>query len=479
MPADSDLIIVSLVRYADSCEPSQRHSDCPFAVERDGHLTCHEECRGVIRTLLRRGRDDQTAGSDGFDARQLRLSEPTSSPDILWHTSSLLQVVMSVARTSPLMRDGSLNLRRFVDATSALAALGSRGLDSDQLVRRGAAKSIRLALAAWLGQPQDRSKDWLNNWEHTEAWRDIFKDGIDSKDSAQEYLKAASGGPVAQRIDDWIATASIEDVLLWKPPSPKMDPRAGELTNDEVEIWAWVIERFTQTYLDQWSLESLKREYSFVQGSWEPDLSTQMLSLRIITREKIATALADRAMVSADLVDPSTMNMFTEQAIDLLAGGQRNAAAALFSAARMLKPADIVAQNNYAFCVLLDKPDEAIELFKECLERGLSQSATTWCNLSLAEYLTTHTVAAMEACQKAYSLAEDSEYAYLWKQSGTDWTAEYINVKSWSVHFGAKLERVLGGVGNIWAERLASLTLLESRAVSEDPSSTETGGEDL
>jgi len=193
---------------------------------------------------------------------------------------------MSVARTSPLMRDGSLNLRRFVDATSALAALGSRGLDSDQLVRQGAAKSIKLALAAWLGEPENRSKDWLKNWENTEAWREIFEVSIDSKDSAYEYLKAASGAPVAQRLDDWIATASIEDILLWRPPALKIDPQAGGLTIEEVEIWTWVIERFTQTYLDRWSLESLKREYSFVQGSWEPDLSTQVLSVRIITREK-------------------------------------------------------------------------------------------------------------------------------------------------------------------------------------------------
>ena len=155
--ADSNLIIVSLVRYANSCDRSSRHSDCPFAVEQDGSLKCHEECRGVIRTLLRRGRDVNTARADDFDARQLRLSETSPSPDILWHTSSLLQIIMDVARSCPLMRDGSLNLRRLVDATSALAARSSRGIDSDQLMRRGAADSIKLALAAWLGAPQNRS----------------------------------------------------------------------------------------------------------------------------------------------------------------------------------------------------------------------------------------------------------------------------------------------------------------------------------
>ena len=128
VPSDeSDLVIVSLVRYADSCEPTRRHSDCPFAVEHQGKLTCHEECRGVIRSLLRRGRAEPASRSQAFDAGQLLLSEPAGPPDILWHTSSLLQVVMKAARTSPLRRDNSLSLRRLVDATSALGALGCRG----------------------------------------------------------------------------------------------------------------------------------------------------------------------------------------------------------------------------------------------------------------------------------------------------------------------------------------------------------------
>ena len=104
--AESDLSIVSLVRYADSCDPARRHSDCPFAVEKQGKLTCHEECRGVIRSRLRRGRGEPASSSQAFDARQLRLSEPPTAPDILWHTSSLLQVVVAAARSAPF-KDGS------------------------------------------------------------------------------------------------------------------------------------------------------------------------------------------------------------------------------------------------------------------------------------------------------------------------------------------------------------------------------------
>lgn len=81
--AESDLVIVSLVRYADSCDPARRHSDCPFAVENHGKLTCHEECRGVIRSRLRRGRGSQllarkhlTRGSCGLASH---VQNPTFS----------------------------------------------------------------------------------------------------------------------------------------------------------------------------------------------------------------------------------------------------------------------------------------------------------------------------------------------------------------------------------------------------------------
>jgi hypothetical protein len=128
---------------------------------------------------------------------------------------------------------------------------------------------------------------------------------------------------------------------------------------EDTELWTWVVERFTQTYLEKWSIASIKKEYAFIQGSWNPDLPIELLTERIVTREEAAIALADRALVGDDVIDPAIMNALTEQAIALLEDGQRNAAAALFDGARMLKPADTLAQNNYAFCIVVDQPEQA------------------------------------------------------------------------------------------------------------------------
>ena len=171
--AESELAIVSLVRYADACDPSRRHSDCPFAVERNGKRSCHEECRGVITSLLRRGREQSNPEAQTFDAKQLLLSEPRGAPDILWHTSSLLQVIVAAFHSSPFHRDGSLHLRRLVDVTSALGALGARGLDPDHLVRLGFAKTIKLVLAGWL-ESLERSSNQRGSWEYADRWRELF-----------------------------------------------------------------------------------------------------------------------------------------------------------------------------------------------------------------------------------------------------------------------------------------------------------------
>jgi hypothetical protein len=249
--AESNLVIVSLVRYADSCAPTSRHGDCPFAVEHQGKLTCHEECRSVIKSLLRRGRGEPASDGHAFDARQLLLSEQPGAPDILWHTSSLLQIVVRAARTNPFRRDGSLELQRLVYATSALGALGSRGLEPEYVVRHGVSGFIKLALAASLGGPPD---DRLSDWGYLAQWRTIFENAGAGQPSARNHLDAAFGGPVARYIDAWIATAPIEDVLVWRPPSLDTEPVLTGPEDERIEVWTWIVDRFTQTYLDRWSL---------------------------------------------------------------------------------------------------------------------------------------------------------------------------------------------------------------------------------
>jgi tetratricopeptide (TPR) repeat protein len=474
--AESDLVIVSVVRYADSCDPIRRHNDCPFAVEHEGMLTCHEECRGVIKSLLRRGRSEPASRSQAFDAGQLRLSEPDGSPDVLWYTSSLLQEVIKAVRTFPIRKDGSLALRRLVYATSALGALGCRGLDPEQLVRRGLTEPVKLALAAYLAKtPHDQ----LKNWEYMAEWRTMFEESVTwGGDSPESYFRAVLDGPIAQYLDAWIATASIKDVLLWKPPASGAESQATESTQEDIEVWTWIVERFTQTYLDKWSLSSLKREYAFVQGSWQPEFSTEVLAERVVNREEVAIALADRAVESSDTIGPAMMNAFTDQALNLLRDRQRTAAASLFKVALMSEPNDVTAMNNYAFCIVLDKPDEAKSLLVEVLERGARNPAVTWCNLALAESLLGEVDAALNACEQAYQAERTHLSAPLWGRRDGDWVVERVKPQVCAVRLAAELEQAGKASSDVWTKRLKDLNL-DSQATSSDPSSAETNEEGL
>lgn len=302
---DAELKIVSLVRYVDACDPAHRHRDCPYAVERDGTLSCREECREVLASALGHARA-ATPASRTFDARGLLLGETGPTPHVLWHTSSLLQVLVDVAQTHPLLDDGTLNLRRLVDATSALGALGCRGLDPDRVVRRGIAETMKLTLAGWL-ERLEFSDEPQGNGEHAAQWRAFFRGNAD---------EALSPGGIA-------------------------------------------------------GAESLKREYRYLTGAWSPGLPPALLEERELSREDVATALADRAVADGDAIDPATMNSLTGQA-------------------------------------------------------------------------------AFDACELAYTTASRAGTVYLWVQGGDGWSVENTDVRRWTAHLGAELERSRGANGR-WA----------------------------
>jgi hypothetical protein len=415
--------------------------------------------------LLRRGRGSPVS-RQAFDARQLRLSEGDGAPDILWHTPSLLQVVVAAVRSNPLRRDGSMNLQRLVDVTSALGALGCRGLDPDQLVRRGLAKTVKLGLAGWLEGLDSSENNPLSNSEGATHWRSFFEESAAGPASSGRYIRAALNGKIAERLDEWINSAPLQDVLLRRPLSTLQEASSIGPADEEVEIWTWIVERFTQTYLERWSLASLKREYMFVRGSWRPDFAAELLAERTVKLEVVATALADRSLVSDDIVEPSTMISFVEQAYTLVNDGQRTAAAALFDAARMLKPADVTAQNNYAFCILVDNPSTARSLFKDVLARGPIDPQVTRCNLALAESLLENTEAALEACEQAYRSGDDHRLAYLWQRRDEEWCVVHTEIRSWIAHLGTELEQSAETPDSIWAGRLAHVTMIESQELS-------------
>lgn len=219
-PESSDLQIVALLRYVDACAsgPSP-HADCPIAERRDTPpLACLPECRATISALLRRGRSIAVSHRENFDAKQLRLSETSPAPDVLWHTSSLLQEVARAIRSHPYNGSGHFILKRQVFATSSLNALGQRGIDPEALLRHGFGDRLKLGLAGWLARQERVPDARVDSWPHYGEWQEIF--GVSSESGSvdvAQYFRSAVQGEAQRYIDNWLATAPLMDLLNWRP----------------------------------------------------------------------------------------------------------------------------------------------------------------------------------------------------------------------------------------------------------------------
>lgn len=449
-PQSTDLQIVALLRYVDACASGPTpHADCPVAAAMAARpSSCLSACRETLSGLLRRGRSATSSAPQDFDARQILLSEPASAPDALWHTSSLLQEVARTVGSHPYGASGRYILKREVFGTSALGALGQRGIDPEALIRYGLGDRVKLGIASWLARLERAPDARATAWPHHEDWRQIF--GVTEEGGSPgvgRYFDSAIRGSAQRYFDSWLATAPLPDLLAWRP-SPTASGAVRRET-EQVERWQWLVDRFTQTYLHSWSFSSLKQEYSFLTGQADAGFSLDVLQERAVPVERVARAIADAAVADDGGIDPRVVGALTEQAVELLQGGERTAAAALFEAARTFKPGDATLRNNYAFCILIDRPDEARLLLEDALAMKVSSRAVTLCNLMLAHHLLGDNTIALKLANDAYDAGESYlTGAYLWQadESG-EWAVRHILPQIWVAQLGASIERRLGTLG--------------------------------
>ena len=457
-PHAADLQIVALLRYIDACSSlATPHSDCPLAEALAEPATrCLPACRDVVTGLLRRGRAAVASTSEDFDARQILLSEPREEPNILWHTASLLQIVARVTRSSPLDDSGTPILQREIFGTSSLALLGQRGLDPDQIVRYGFGDRIKFAIVSNLTRIDKSPAIASHTMPYYEEWRDVFGVGENGDRSNGGYLRSAINGQASRFIESWLMEAGLMDLLRWNP----LNSAATGAWRDAgtVEIYQWLVDRFTQTYLHKWSLASLKREYATICGQADAVFPLEILQERIIPHDRVAVAVANAAVFSSTASDSDVLGALTEQAVELLKGGERTAAAALFDAARAFSPGDPRVRNNYAFCILLDKPDEARVLLEDALSMDTRDKVVTLCNLALVEHLLDRDDVALAQLADAFEATRsDRRDAFLWEQDEAgEWQVADVSPEMWIVRLGTKIEERLGSPGR-WTETAIDL----------------------
>jgi hypothetical protein len=400
---ENDIQTIALLRYADSCPSGELHSDCPFSVDLDaGQRTCNQECRAVITRRLIPGHTLlSNSGIAAFDARQLLLSESGPVPDSHWHTASLLLRLESAASSPPTSVRGGGSLRRSVDITNSLAYLGQRGFDMDAVLRHGLGDRLRSGIILWLSRLQ-RTRDASERDANTTAWLESFTESVGDvgrEGSLGASMAAAMQGGFDDFLSQWISKVPLDSLVSWEFWSPgdlAQQSRAG----GDAEAAFWVVDRFTQTYLRQWSESSLECEYRYLQGKGPSGLDDHELGARAVSELTLLREISRRTIEGSTTT--KRLEQIKLQAVARLTVGQNEEAAALFDAVRTLEPQNSEAHNNFAFCTLPEDPTVALA----ALERSEALETTPFpinrINQSLALLLTGNPEGAHRRAQAAY-----------------------------------------------------------------------------
>ena len=393
-PREREIFLRALREYSERCEAPELTADCPYSHDtRDpGVRGCGEECMDILgkyeaprptdtplggyvgRPRLPRPRRQQS--SPAYDARQIYLEDEASGPPRRWRLAAILVDLKDSLRrpppSDPTEAKARLeHVRRLINLTEG------RGLDfQDHLLpylRRvvvGRAVFVQLLMS---------TRSTSLEFDRANGWSRFVDTCFDS--AIQPQHNDATNLHLATQA--WALTASLEDLLEWVPPDPPYlrEPPSIPVTEAEKD-GVWVFDRFTATYLADWSSPSLRKEWLYLHGQYPaPCLSLEM-RVRQIPQDKLAAEMADR--FSRPKRAHHLANSMVTPAVDFLEEGRRVEAAALFEAAVRIDPNDPDALNNLGFCLLPDRPKRALELFDKAIETGFRDIDVTNANRMLA-----------------------------------------------------------------------------------------------
>lgn len=184
---------------------------------------------------------------------------------------------------------------------------------------------------------------------------------------------------------NWAMEASWDQLVAWSPPTTShTDDTLNQL--HIVEGDTWITERFTMTYLSEWSVAALRSEWRYLHGQLLPPCDPSEMRVREISANDLAKVMADRlgadARPSERLID-----MLVRPAVEFLEDDRRTEAAALFEAALRLDPRNAKALNNLGFCLLPDDPARALRYLGCAIDTGNADMEISIANRVLAPAL--------------------------------------------------------------------------------------------
>lgn len=176
----------------------------------------------------------------------------------------------------------------------------------------------------------------------------------------------------------WANSVSFDELIDWKIPIQIDSIEVHQVLPTPDPIGQWIIDRFTRTYLDKWTTESLRKEWDYIHGQEPAPCPPNEMLTRVVLEEELSKVMADR-LARSEQRTPALADSFVKQAIELLNKGRRDDAILLFKAATLKEPNSAQAYNNLGFCLLPDDPHLALQHFEKALtldgvDKGLANT---------------------------------------------------------------------------------------------------------
>lgn len=323
-----------------------------------------------------------------------------------------MMTLAKVIRSQPYDAEGNLVLARYVDGTSAIAYLGQRGVDPASLLEYGFGRLLLLTVDSTLAIDELENGAPTASAEIFDDWRRLRRQITKDLPSSDQELRLSK--TFRERLTPWISANSISDVLRWTPPTD-LDSPAEPIVDTVNKEYIWFVERFTKTYLSDWSDESLSLEYRYVLEHWRPErLPSELLLEREVAPDNLCREISSRT-VHGRTTDPLAQLVLVERALEAIREQKRDVAAAIFTAARTLTPNDPSLANNLGFCLIPDNPVRAIQILAEARSLG-HKDLLNFANTAAAHVVAGDLQGALDVCETAaaFGLASMTHVAWLW-----------------------------------------------------------------
>jgi hypothetical protein len=340
-----------------------------------------------------------------FDAVESYLCEAQDEPCTEWRTVSLVTAIHGVISHGPEFEKPTPEARH--DLVKAAAdELSRRGLDGLALIRYGMTREVVAPLLAVL-----LVKLLFNDVSDVQGAVDVsyvqggvdvsyVQGGVDVSDGqggvdVDRWCAVLGLEPVAEdeddrgvphrwfqdvllpvlpRINQWVASASIDELVDLTPPATEelaWLPTGEPLDRTLRDQYRWAVDHFAKTYFREWSTTSLHFELRWLDGDLLPPCPNDLMTDRTISKDQIAREIARRA-VYHERPDPgeSLVTEMSRHAMKLLRSGRCREAAAVFEFGVDQRPEDSEVRNNLGFCLIPIDPREALEHLKIAANLG-------------------------------------------------------------------------------------------------------------